>query len=218
MYLPAEGAGWTEALQEQQVMATKLAERIVRKLIAASAVEEVDRELYVYGFFLLITRFFFFLVTVAFGVFLKIPCESVIFYIVFILLRSYAGGVHAKTEMACTVWTMVAMGMATVFIKVLEASTAKIPLCVLFFNICLLVLSPLDSGEKPLDAEEKHRYRKICLILVFICDVVAAAASMLATPMLYYPVVCGMGVEAILLGIGKGMKIGAFVSNREIQH
>lgn len=203
MYLPAEGAGWTEALQEQQVMATKLAERIVRKLIAVSAVEEVDRELYVYGFFLLITRFFFFLVTVAFGVFLKIPCESVIFYIVFILLRSYAGGVHAKTEMACTVWTMVAMGMATVFIKALEASTAKIPLCVLSFNICLLVLSPLDSGEKPLDAEEKHRYRKICLILVFICDVVAAAASMLATPMLYYPVVCGMGVAAVLLGIGR---------------
>lgn len=199
-------------------MATRLAERIVENLIAASVVEEVDRELYVYGFFLLITRFFFFLVTVIFGCLLGIPLESVIFYIVFILLRSYAGGVHAKTEVACTIWTTVAMGIAMVIIKVLEVSNAKIPLCVLFFNICLLVLSPLDSGEKPLDAEEKHRYRKICLILVFICDVVAAAASMLATPMLYYPVVCGMGVEAVLLGIGKGMKIGAFVSNREIQH
>ena len=202
-YLPTKSTRCTKALQEQQVMATKFAERIVRKLIAVSAVEEVDRELYVYGFFLLISHIFFFLITVAFGCFLRISCESVIFYIVFMLLRSYAGGVHARTEMACTVWTMVAMGMATVFIKVLEASTVKIPLCVLFFNICLLVLSPLDSGEKPLDAEEKHRYRKICLILVFICDVVAAAASMLATPMLYYPVVCGMGVEVVLLVIGK---------------
>ena len=184
-------------------MATKLAERIVRKLIAVSVVEEGDRELYIYGFFLLITRFYFFLVTIAFGCFLRIPCESVIFYIVFILLRSYAGGVHARTEIACTVWTTVAMGMATVFIKVLEASTAKIRLVFLLFNIFLLALSPLDSGEKPLDAEEKHRYRKICVVLVFICDVVATAARVLAMPILYYPVVCGMGLGAILLVVGK---------------
>lgn len=203
-YLPTKGTRCTKALQEQQaVMATAIAERIVGKLIAASAVEEVDRELYVYGFFLLITRFFFFLVTVAFGFFLRIPCESVIFYIVFILLQSYAGGVHAKTEIACTVWTTVAMGMATVFIKVLKASTGKIPLCFILFNISLLALSPLDSGEKPLDAEEKHRYRKICVVLVFICDVVATAARVLAMPILYYPVVCGMGLEAILLVVGK---------------
>ena len=83
-YLPTKGTRCTKTLQEQQaVMATAIAERIVGKLIAASAVEEVDRELYVYGFFLLITRFYFFLVTIAFGCFLKIPCESVIFYIVF---------------------------------------------------------------------------------------------------------------------------------------
>lgn len=202
-YLPAKSTRCTKALQEQQVMATKLAEYIVRKLIAVSVVEEGDRELYIYGFFLLITHFYFFLVTIAFGCFLRIPCESVIFYIVFILLRSYAGGVHARTEIACTVWTTVAMGMATVFIKVLEASTAKIRLVFLLFNIFLLALSPLDSGEKPLDAEEKHRYRKICVVLVFICDVVATAARVLAMPILYYPVVCGMGLEAILLVVGK---------------
>ena len=45
-------------------MATTLAERIVRKLIAVSVVEEGDRELYIYGFFLLITRFYFFLANI----------------------------------------------------------------------------------------------------------------------------------------------------------
>lgn len=184
-------------------MATNLAERIVRKLIAVSVVEEGDRELYIYGFFLLITRFYFFLVTIAFGCFLRIPCESVIFYIVFMLLRSYAGGVHARTELACTVWTTVAMGMATVIIKALEGLNAKIPLCVLLCNICLLVLSPLDSREKPLDVGEKRRYRKICVALVFTCDAMTVAARMLAMPILYYPVVCGMGVEVVLLVIGE---------------
>ncbi len=184
-------------------MASTLAEHIVRKLIAMSVVEESDRELYVYGFFLLITRCFFFLVTIAFGGLLGIPCESAIFYIVFMLLRSYAGGVHARTEMACTVWTTAAMGMAAVVIRMLEESNAKIPLCVLLLNICLLVFSPLDSKGKPLDAEEKQRYRKICVFLVFICDAVVVVAMFLTMPMVYYPVICGMGLEAVLLGIGE---------------
>ena len=202
-YFPAESARSIEALQEQQVMATVLANHIVRKLIAASAVEEVDRELYIYGFFLLITRFFFFLVTVAFGFFLRIPCESVIFYTVFILLRSYAGGVHAKTEMACTVWTTLAMGTATAFIKILEYTNTKVPVCFLLCNICILTFSPLDSGEKPLDIEDRRRYQKICVLLLLIFDMVALVANYLAFPVLYYPVICGICLEAVLLSIGK---------------
>ena len=203
-YLPTKGTRCTKALQEQQaVMATAIAERIVGKLIAASAVEEVDRELYIYGFFLLITRFYFFLVTIAFGFFLRIPCESVVFYIVFILLRSYAGGVHAKTEMACTVWTTLAMGTATAFIKILEYTNTKVPVCFLLCNICILTFSPLDSGEKPLDIEDRRRYQKICVLLLLIFDMVALVANYLTFPVLYYPVICGICLEAVLLSIGK---------------
>lgn len=184
-------------------MATNLAERIVRKLIAVSVVEEGDRELYIYGFFLLITRFYFFLVTIAFGFFLRIPWESVIFYIVFILLRSYAGGVHAKTEMACTVWTTLAMVIAVVAIKMLEASSGKILLLLLFSNLCILLFNPLDSREKSLDAEERQRYRRICNWLLLICDAVIFGAEILMLPILCYPVACSMFLEAILLGIGR---------------
>ena len=144
-YLPTKGTRCTGALQEQQIMATAIAERIVGKLIATSVVEEVDRELYVYGFFLLITRFFFFLVTFAFGGLLGIPLESVIFYIVFILLRSYAGGVHAKTEMACTLWTTLALGVTVATIKALAVSNEKAFLLLLYlynipFSVVILAL------------------------------------------------------------------------------
>ena len=79
-------------------MATTLAECIVENLVAASVVEEVDRELYVYGFFLLVTCLFFFLVTVAVGFFLGIPCESAVFFVAFITLRTYAGGIQPKQK------------------------------------------------------------------------------------------------------------------------
>ena len=206
-YLPAESARSIEALLEQQVMATKLAEHIVQKLIAVSVVEEGDRELYIYGFFLLITRFYFFLVTIAFGCFLRIPCESVIFYIVFILLRSYAGGVHARTEMACTVWTTLTIGIAMVAIKMMEVLNGPILIFAVFSDLCILIHSPLDSEAKCLDANERRKFRRICYWLLFICNAVIIGAFFIALPVLYYSVVCGMFTEAILLGIGKYLAV-----------
>lgn len=184
-------------------MATMLAERIVSKLIASSAVKEADRELYVYGFFLLITRFFFFLISIAFGFFWKIPCESVIFYIVFFLLRSYAGGIHMKTEMACTAWTTLAFGVVIASIRIIEQSDWIIMPLLILSNLSVFLFSPLGSEEKPLDNDEHRRYRKICCRYLLVFNMVIIVSLILACPALYSPVLCGMGLESMLLCIGK---------------
>ena len=184
-------------------MATTLAECIVENLIAAAVVEKVDRKLYVYGFFLLITRFFFFLVTIAFGCLLGIPFESVIFYIVFILLRSYAGGVHAKTEMACTAWTTLAIGMTITAIKILESLNAGILPIFILENLCIWRLAPLDSAEKILNFNEKKRYRLICNGLLVACDGIVLTTVCFQIQILYYPVVCAAMLESVLLVAGR---------------
>lgn len=184
-------------------MATTLSEYIVRKLIASSAVEEVDRELYIYGFFLLIARFFFFLATVAFGCFLRIPCESVVFYVVFTLLRSYAGGVHAKTETACTVLTTLALGISVAAIKMLEVSNREMIPPLIAGNVCIQLFSPLDSREKPLDAEERKRFRGICYGLLLVCDAVIFIFAVMKLQLFCCAVLYGICLEAILLSIGK---------------
>lgn len=184
-------------------MGTWIAERITQKLVAASVIEEGDRDLYSYGFFLMVTRLFFFLITVAAGLFLGVPCESAVFYIVFFPLRTYAGGIHAKTEAACTVLTTIAMGAVVFSIKMLETSNTEILPLLISSNLCILLFSPLDSQEKPLDAEDRRKYRKICYGLLIVWDAVATAAAILTLPVLYYPVACGMFLEAVLLSIGK---------------
>jgi len=184
-------------------MATTLAECIVENLVAASVVEEVDRELYVYGFFLLVTCLFFFLVTVAVGFFLGIPCESAVFFVAFITLRTYAGGIHAKTEAACTVLTTIALGATVITIKILENTNVGILPLFVFSNLCILLLSPLDSHEKPLDEEDRRKYRRISYSLLIVCDAITIAAAILTVPALYYPITCGMFLEAVLLSVGK---------------
>ncbi len=202
-FLSTKGTGSTEALQKQQVMATAIAECITRNLIAASIIEEDDKELYVYGFFLLITRLFFLMLAITFGFCLKIPLESAIFYITFILLRSYAGGVHTKTETACTILTTLAIIAALVSIKTLSTFGIEISPVLIFGNLCFFLFSPLDSKEKPLNVKGRKKCRKISYQLLFICDAVVIVSAFFSIRVLYYPVICGITLEASLLSIGK---------------
>lgn len=186
-------------------MATRIAECITQKLLASSVIEEGDRELYNYGFFLLITRFFFFIITVLAGFLVSIPGESILFYIVFMSLRTYAGGVHARTETACTILTTLALTVSVFGIKVMELTSSNL-ISVLMLTIgglCILMFSPLDTKDKPLSNSEKRHYRMICYVLLSLCIVISIVSRILLKTALYYPVSCGIVLEGILLSIGK---------------
>ncbi len=185
-------------------MATRIAECITQKLLASSVIEEGDRELYNYGFFLLITRFFFFIITVLAGLLASIPGASVLFYMVFMSLRTYAGGVHARTEAACTILTTLALTLSVLGIKVLEQANSKlIPMLMLVIgSLCIYQFSPLDTKEKPLECSEKKHYHAICCALVSLCIIVAIIAETLSFDVVFYSVASGMFLESILLCIG----------------
>ena len=86
-------------------MISKLASKVVKRLIDNSAIADTEQELYVYGFFILISQILYFTLTMIFGVLLDIVLESVIFYVAFQFIRRYAGGIHASSELKCEIAT-----------------------------------------------------------------------------------------------------------------
>lgn len=186
-------------------MLTLIAKQITQILIHTSLIEEGDAELYCYAIFVLISRAYYFLITIIIGLFMHIPIESVVFYVVFILLRSYAGGVHAKKESVCNSLTTLALIAAVVGIKQLESLVSNsIALLMLSFgSLCILLFSPLDTVEKPLDDYEKSKYRHICVVIIFSCITASLIAHMLDLPTMVYSVSCAVFLESILLIAGK---------------
>ena len=110
-------------------MAGWIAKRITQILVASAVVKEDDTELYIYGFFMLVSRILFLFVTVVTGFLTGILPESILFYVVFTLLRTYAGGVHAKTETACTIFTTFAIVVSVLLIRLLEIFAAGTTTC-----------------------------------------------------------------------------------------
>lgn len=186
-------------------MAARIAEHITQKLIMESIIEEDDRELYCYGFFLLITHFFFFLVTATTGIIADVCLESIVFYAVFMILRTYAGGVHAKSEIACTTLTTLSLATAVYGIKLIDLLDVNLVLVPMLAagTWAILLLSPLDTMEKPLESHERKHFRTVSCTLALIFAVISVISQLLSFFILSYPITCSICLEGMLLVIGK---------------
>ena len=193
-------------------MISKIAQKIVDALCVVSIVNEEDRELYTYGFFVLVSRIFFFVVTIIWGIAFDILWESMLFYIIFTLIRSYAGGVHASKESSCTLYTAFAMLISTMVIKIfLCMEVTIVPAMLLLIGYVLIVIfSPLDTNEKPLDDNERRKYKNITCLLVTVVLAGAVVFCIMGRNDIVHICAVAVGLESILLVIGVIKKKGSY--------
>ena len=172
-------------------MISSLSSLITEALYKSQVIAEEDKELYVYGFFVLLSKGLFFLVSALFGWMLGVLWESIVFYIMFSSLRSYAGGFHASKESICTCCTTAALFLSSLSIRYTERiGNSVIPFCILALCCSVVyLLCPLDSEDKPLTSSELTLYRKktreIVLSLRIIYPVLSVGNTLRQLPLFF---------------------------------
>lgn len=186
-------------------MVTWLAEQITNKLILANIIDPNELDLYVYGFFLLISKVFFLILSVFVGFVLNITTEALVFYASFIILREYAGGIHAKTELVCTTLTSLAIVISIVLAKLMILWHAQVlPVLMLSVgSVSIFTFSPLETVEKSLVCAERLKYRKISVQIVIGYFIAVVVAWSIDYESMAYGVICAVFLEGILLLAGK---------------
>lgn len=186
-------------------MISKIASKVVGKLIDDSVVAATEQELYVYGFFILISQILYFTLTMIFGVLLGIVLESVIFYVAFQFIRRYAGGFHASSEMKCTLITTISIFLCLLCTKICEINNIQMPILVLTIiaTVLIFVLCPLDTPEKPLTKEEYKYFRKISWVILLLIMLAICIGIYFKLEFLMYPCCMSLILESILLVLGK---------------
>lgn len=186
-------------------MFTQFATCVTAWLSRTGVIQHDDTELYQYGFFILLTGIFHFIVTLVLGFFFNVFCESIVFYIMFTLLRSYAGGIHAKTEGLCLVLSDLAILICVAGIRIMKTSSSVLfPLFLLSAGFgCILKLSPLDTEGKPLTAEERSHYKILTRRIALGILAIALAAYAVGMGSIFHCAVVSFVLESVLLIIGK---------------
>lgn len=186
-------------------MLNNLGKKITDVIIQKGYIDEDERDLYEYGFFIVSSKIIYLLITSVFGLILNVFFESLIFFIAFDFVRKYAGGYHATTEMRCAAITTVAIFVCLYIIKLSNTYDFRLPLFILglCFSFVIFLCTPIDTPEKPLSSAKKKRFQKLTWIYLTLLIVIIFFSYVTNYSLLFYPCCMALILEGILLSIGK---------------
>lgn len=186
-------------------MISKITERISKKMLLKFKLNNMDADIYSYGLFMFLSFVIFGVITLAFGIIFGCIIESLIFYTLFQLLRKYCGGYHAETCGKCEIMTSLIFLICIASIEAVEYLNFENILFLIsaLFFIIIYCLSPIDTMENPLSAEEKTKFRKISRIIVLIMISFVSFAYIAKFNLLFIPSCVSVVLEGVLLIAGK---------------
>lgn len=185
-------------------MIGRIASSVVEKLTNSTTVSDTEKELYLYGFFILISQILYFIITIIIGILLDIVSLSVVFYISFQFIRRYAGGIHASSELKCEIISTTSIFICLLCVKSNVMFDIQIPTLILTLlaSIVIFIFCPLDTPEKPLTEEELRYFRKIALIILAIMLSIIIISIVIKLT-IAYPICFSIILEGVFLVAGK---------------
>lgn len=147
-------------------MFDKISGFITDTLIEGKVIKSEERNLYLYCFGTIIEMSANLLATLIIGVLLHRFIETLIFMLVFIPLRSFAGGYHCEKAKSCFILSIFVYLTVMFSYKFLYGISVYLICAICFADlISIFILSPVVSPNKPLSAKEKNKNRHISIII-----------------------------------------------------
>lgn len=157
----------------QILMFTKTAERITEQLKEANAITTEQYKICKFGVQQGLTILLNLITVIILASIMGEFWQIIFFMIVFIPLRVYAGGFHAKTPLRCYAYSIFFMIIILVAMKyswIINKFTCIVIISV--SSIIIGVLAPVETENKPLEEIERKVYRKKMMQIIIGEDII----------------------------------------------
>lgn len=181
-------------------MVHNMAQKIATKMINMNIVELDDRECYIYGLELLLSKMIVLSVIALIALITHLLIPSIIFTFLYLLIRQYTGGFHCQTaEMCIFLSIIIYVIFAVVFKFNLIHSEISLLTASLASYIAIIAFSPLADANKEIDNDEVKKYRKISIFLGSTMLTAILCSFFMNAHSLFVSVSCPLIADAILL-------------------
>lgn len=153
------------------------AKRITAFFIKKGIWEEEKADVYEYGLDIIISSVSLTSLLLIMGVFLNKLLHTIVFILVFTLLRTQSGGYHATTRLGCAATTifLYLTVIACTYIKWCDTIRVKSAEYLLSIVLCA-IYAPVENPNKPIPDEKKPVFRIRCVIIVTVLYVISLMA------------------------------------------
>lgn len=153
------------------IMFVKLADNIVKWMLNNQIIEENKAVICRWGISHILDTVFNIATFLIIGFLFKMPIETIIFTLGYIPLRIYAGGYHAKTPLRCWCLSNIILAVSLVIVRNVEKYYIAFDILSLIAIVVLIVFMPVEDLHKPLDQNDRKKYKKrgVAILAIEIC-------------------------------------------------
>jgi accessory gene regulator B len=184
-------------------MNIKLSDMLINRLIRRNIISDSDSEIYKFGVeqlgFTVINMITIVILGMVFGEVL----EGLLFALSFMSLRSVAGGFHASTATRCYLLTTVVIVTVLSVMKFMDLGIEVYGFIYIISGTIIILLSPVESENKPLDKIEEIVYRRRTWFLLGIQSVCVMIAYYINADNLVESIILAQFVLSLSLIIGE---------------
>lgn len=179
-------------------MEKKLSSRISDVLVMGGIIKDTDRDKCSYGIDIMFSSIIQLLLILIISAFIGNIVETLLFFIMFIPLRIYAGGYHADSRGRCFI-ILVCVYIIFSFLVEIESERlrAAIILAGMFFSmLMILIASPVLHTRKHLTNNEINVFRKIAILICCLETIIVLVGMFTVGPNIYV-LACECGQLAV---------------------
>lgn len=149
---------------------TNLSEKFTNYIIKKGIITNNEYEIYQYGFQCLLELSTSTICSIVIALILKMLPECILFFLFFIPLRSYNGGIHLKTYMGCFLSSCLILTSTLLAVKYINMPK-EISFCILIPCLILIkILGPVNHPNRKVEKSENKIFitrTNISLLLSF---------------------------------------------------
>lgn len=148
----------------------KIAEKLTSYIIKKEVISNEDYEIYKYGFLTGIEILLCIITCFILSMKLQMIYECVTFFLVFIALRSFVGGLHMNSFMACYWCSVFTLFLTLMLIKHHPVSNEASMAVIISESLLVWKMNPVENINRPVDEGEAKIFSlRIKKILAAIC-------------------------------------------------
>ncbi|MGN0631755.1 MAG: accessory gene regulator B family protein [Ruminococcus sp.] len=158
-------------------MITFLSKTISHFLYRNSVINKQELEVYQYGFEIIISTLLGFLITLLVGVVFQMILLSVLYYVIFVVLRQLTGGYHADSYLKCNLVffgvSLFTLGMTKLcyFSNMYTITFHVLILAIVVLSVCKF--APIENPNKPMTEDELKRNHRFAIVLTLVLAAVS---------------------------------------------
>jgi accessory gene regulator B len=140
--------------------------------------------------------------------------EYLFVFIILSPLRSFTGGVHMKTNIACFVFSAAVYFLIILLLPIISIPMLYFYLLLAVSAITMIALAPVHTSKRPIETKERHRFlKKMSVIVVCFGLLILAVTAYVDESELFIIGVWAFVIQAIQLIIGKVLNLKGGKSN-----